>query len=125
MGRTGMAAAPAHANYQIDRRRLIEAAAAFSVLAPLSAEAAEPAHAARIEELIARMTLEEKAGQLTLMPDESRAGALANANPQQVSRRNELLAGIRAGQIGGVFNGVGAEGARALQRIAIEETRLR
>ncbi len=114
---------PLHA---IDRRFLLQSAAgaAFaSVIA--SAGQADAASEERIEALIARMTLEEKAGQLTLMPDNSRAGALAGANPQQAAQRNDILAGVRAGRIGGLFNGVGAAGARALQRVAVEHSRLR
>lgn len=89
---------------------------------PVRASAADEA---RIEDLIRRMTLEEKAGQLTIMPDLSRAGAFANANPSQVAQRNEILDQVRDGEVGGLFNGVGAAGARELQRIAVEESRLK
>lgn len=108
----------------LDRRALLKTAAALTAITSAPAVAATPSDEARIEGLITQMSLEEKAGQLTLMPDASRAGALANANPAQVSERNQILEQIRAGRIGGLFNGIGAAGARELQRIAVEESRL-
>jgi beta-glucosidase len=113
---------------ETDRRRVLQGAAAIGLAASVpgsGAEAAEPRHEALIEQLIARMTVEEKAGQLTIMPDLSRAGAFANANPQQKAEREDVLEQVRGGEVGGLFNGVGAEGARQLQKIAVEETRLK
>jgi len=62
----------------------------------------------RIEELLACMTLEEKAGQLNLI---SGTNSL---------RENELKQGL----IGSFLNITGAEQTNRLQRIAVEETRL-
>lgn len=110
----------------LDRRRLLMGMTALSVMAAAAAPVrASAADEARIEDLIRAMTLEEKAGQLTIMPDLSRAGAFANANPTQVAERNEILDQVRQGEVGALFNGVGAEGARELQRIAVEESRLK
>jgi beta-glucosidase len=111
---------------ETDRRRLLQATlgAAFASLVS-DAFALSAREERSIEDLIAAMTLEEKAGQITLMPDGSRAGALANANPTQRAEREEIFADVRAGRLGGLFNGVGAEGARALQRAAVEQSRLR
>lgn len=78
-----------------------------------------------IEQLIACMTLEEKAGQLSLYTDSSRNEAAA-ANPAAAAQsRAELLHEITQGRITGLFNGVGAAGAHALQRVAVEQSRLK
>ena len=90
-----------------------------------------------IENLLARMTLEEKAGQLSMYADGTRAdddaaatgddaAAAANANPSvQPQTRGELLRAIAEGRVGALFNGVGVHGARQLQRQAIEHSRLK
>ena len=78
-----------------------------------------------IEALIARMTLEEKAGQLSIYLDVAREEQ-PNANPVQVALAQENLAReIVEGRIGGLFNGVGAASARALQKFAVEGSRLK
>ncbi|MES1158966.1 MAG: glycoside hydrolase family 3 N-terminal domain-containing protein [Terricaulis silvestris] len=112
---------------EMNRRRLLQAAAAASAFAGViaRAEVANADDERAIEALLARMTLEEKAGQLTLLPDNARAGALAGANPAQQNQTNDTLTEIRAGRIGGLFNGVGAAGGRALQRAAVEDSRLK
>lgn len=79
----------------------------------------------QIEELLARMTLEEKAGQLTTYGDEVRK-LNPGINPDVNRRRaDELLEEIRAGRVGSLFNGRGVEGARLAQRIAVEESRMK
>lgn len=81
---------------------------------------------AQVEALIARMTPEEKAGQLTLVAavyehepsdDERKPG-----EPTAMQRQ---LDEIRAGRISAVFNGIGAGWARQLQRAAVEQSRLK
>jgi beta-glucosidase len=95
--------------------------------AALAAPAAddEARIASRIESLIARMTLEEKAGQLTLVAavreDEESDRDRKPGEPTAMQRQ---LAEIREGRIGAVFNGIGADWARKLQRAAVEESRL-
>jgi beta-glucosidase len=77
-----------------------------------------------IDSLIATMTLEEKIGQLTLLADVVRPFAF-DVNPDpMIWKPEQMLALIRAGQVGALFNGVGAAQGRELQRIAVEETRL-
>jgi beta-glucosidase len=79
----------------------------------------------QIEALISRMTIEEKAGQLTILDDDVR-NTPAGVNPE--SRRREmdaLLADVRAGRIGALFNGQGAAAGRETQRIAVESSRLK
>lgn len=78
-----------------------------------------PLESSRVADLVSRMTLEEKAGQLTLM---NAAFTLPNqvttnvglARDQAVER-GEIL----AGRLGGVFNGSGAAWARDLQEAAM------
>ena len=79
----------------------------------------------RIESLIARMTLAEKAGQLSCFGDAIRPPRIP-FNPNAVSSNAAAqLADIRAGKIGMLFNGVGVSGARQAQKAAIEGSRLK
>lgn len=80
---------------------------------------------AQIEVLIKAMTPEEKAGQLTILADEFR-NTPPGVNPEFKRRQiNELLADVRAGRVGALFNGQGVTLGREAQRIAIEESRLK
>jgi beta-glucosidase len=75
----------------------------------------------RIESLIARMTVEEKVGQLSLYAP---AGEIVG-NPQAAHQSAEReLADIRAGRITGFFNGQGLEAKRRAQQAAVKESRL-
>ncbi|WP_162587051.1 glycoside hydrolase family 3 N-terminal domain-containing protein [Variovorax sp. RA8] len=77
---------------------------------------------ARIESLIARMTVEEKVGQLSLYAP---AAVDTVANPQGARQsEEEQLAQIRAGRVTGLFNNEGLEGKRRAQRAAVNESRL-
>ena len=71
---------------------------------------------ARIEALLAAMTLGEKIGQMTLVS----AGAAVTGPGGPV---DHLLA-VRSGAVGAICNLWGAEQTQKLQRIAVEETRL-
>ena len=69
-----------------------------------------------ISELMSRMTLDEKLGQLNLPPsDDIVTGQTINSN---------IGAAVAAGQVGGTFNIKGAAKIRDLQKIAVENTRL-
>src|SRR5689334_20808585 len=71
-----------------------------------------------IEKLLRDMTLDEKIGQLTMG---NRGGVFHSNNPSD----DDLLDDLRAGRLGSLI-GIYGEGATTrLQRIAIEETRLR
>ncbi|HEV7633763.1 MAG TPA: glycoside hydrolase family 3 N-terminal domain-containing protein, partial [Steroidobacteraceae bacterium] len=101
---------------------------ALCAVGTCSAAANEPAADARdpqIEALIARMTIEEKAGQLSIFADEVRSME-PGVNPE-VNRRQatDLLKGIRAGSVGAVMNGIGVAGGRLMQRTALEESRMK
>jgi len=73
---------------------------------------AAPASAQSLDSLLARMTLEEKLGQLNLLSADGRA------SPQQMQL-------VRAGKLGGLFNVIGAENTTPVQRIAVTESRLK
>ncbi|UNK56333.1 glycoside hydrolase family 3 C-terminal domain-containing protein [Pseudoxanthomonas daejeonensis] len=79
---------------------------------------------ARVESLLARMTLEEKVGQLGMFADMVRPFA-PDVNPEaNVRNAAEVLDQVRAGRVGALFNGVGAAQGREIQRVAVEESRL-
>jgi beta-glucosidase len=79
-----------------------------------------------VDDLVSRMTLEEKAGQLSLMASAWGGGVAASLNPpsegssfpQQVDEARQWL-------LTGVFNGNGARMARILQTAAVKESRLK
>ena len=81
---------------------------------------------AAAESLIAQMTVEEKAGQLTLMAAAWAGGAATALNPAgAASSFDEQLAQVRAGRLTGVFNGNGAVMAQRMQTAAMRESRLK
>jgi beta-glucosidase len=71
-----------------------------------------PAAAQNLDSLLARMTLDEKLGQLNLLSADGRA------SPQQIQL-------VRAGRLGGLFNVIGAENTTPVQRVAVTESRLK
>ncbi len=78
----------------------------------------------RLSDLIARMTLEEKVGQLGVFADMVRPFA-PDVNPEaNVRNAEEVLAQVRTGRVGTLFNGVGAALGRQIQKVAVEESRL-
>ena len=97
--------------------------AAASLLVSGAASAAIPANDAEkarmdafITELMGKMTLDEKLGQLNLPPsDDIVTGQAIDSN---------IGAAVAAGKVGGTFNIKGAAKIRELQRIAVEESRL-
>ena len=70
----------------------------------------------RIDTLLAAMTVEEKIGQLTMA-----AAAQAVTGPVLASG---VIEGIRAGRVGSLLNIWGAGEVHAVQKIAVEKTRL-
>lgn len=78
----------------------------------------------RLEALLARMTLEEKVGQLGIFADMARP-FIPGINPEMNERdANQTLDLVRTGRAGALFNGVGAALGREAQRVAVEESRL-
>ncbi|WP_132896698.1 glycoside hydrolase family 3 N-terminal domain-containing protein [Sphingomonas sp. PP-CC-3A-396] len=81
---------------------------------------------ASVEALIGRMTVVEKAGQLTLMAAAWAGGAATSLNPAGgTASFDSQLADVRAGRLGGVFNGNGAVMAQRMQTVAMRESRLK
>ncbi|AMM50315.1 beta-glucosidase [Rufibacter sp. DG15C] len=74
----------------------------------------------RIEDLLAKMTLEEKVGQLNFV-----VGELFNTGPTvRTTESNKFDEAIKKGQITGMFNIHGAAYIGKLQRLAVKESRL-
>jgi beta-glucosidase len=79
-----------------------------------------------IDGLIARMTPDEKAGQLTLNPAAWGGGVATALNPPTSGPSFEgQLAEAVAGRLTGVFNGNGAEMARRMQTATMTRSRLK
>ncbi len=85
---------------------------AFGCSAPATLAAQRPAAERHIDSLLARMTLEEKLGQLNQLSVDNQPTA-------------EQLALLRKGLVGSLFNLTGAAATRDAQRIAVMESRLR
>src|ERR1041384_3369568 len=84
----------------------------FASVLCLSVGLAVRLDAQNLDSLLARMTLEEKLGQLNLL------SANGRASPEQMQL-------VRAGKLGGLFNVMGAENTTPVQRIAVTESRLK
>ncbi|MBZ9649195.1 glycoside hydrolase family 3 C-terminal domain-containing protein [Sphingobium sp. 3R8] len=77
----------------------------------------------RVDALIAKMTLEEKAGQMTCLADSFRP--FNPPNPQVgIQDEKRLAQEIRRGRVGCLFNGIGVAGGRRAQEIAVKDSRL-
>jgi beta-glucosidase len=109
----------------LSRRALLKGASALAVTVatgPLLARVRRPVDP-RIDALIAGMSLEEKAGQLSIYSDPVRNdGAAVNPGLQQ-QNLGELKARIARGEMTGLFNGSGVAVGRELQRVAVEQSR--
>ncbi len=79
-----------------------------------------------VDQLIARMSLEEKAGQLQLMASAWGGGAALSLNPPgSGSDFQQQVNEAREGLLTGVFNGNGARMARILQTAAVTQSRMK
>lgn len=114
-----------------NRRTVVAGLAALSALAaglvaaPRTAHARQARDLARVEDLIARMTIQEKAGQLNLLADPFRFRP-QNVNPLDgEGNPGRVTEMIREGKVTGLFNGVGAEAGARIQRISMNESRLK
>ncbi|MEG3125454.1 beta-glucosidase BglX [Sphingomonas sp. GB1N7] len=118
------------ARQDISRRALMMGAATVSAWLASPARAlmaqTDGALPASLEDVLRRMTVEEKAGQLTLMAAAWAGGAANALNPAGAASSFEAqMAEVRAGRLTGVFNGNGAEMARQMQTAAMRESRLK
>ena len=107
------------------RRGLLLGASAFALLAQVPVGFALPRRAAKasafIDALIARMSVEEKAGQLTLSSSAQQTDAAAAANPiNAVPTAEGQLAAARAGRVTGIFNGSNVLWHQQLQQAALQ-----
>jgi beta-glucosidase len=78
-----------------------------------------------VDDLIRRMTVEEKAGQLSLMASAWGGSSAASLNPPGNSDFGKQVEEARRGQLTGVFNGNGARMHRMLQTAAVRESRMK
>lgn len=110
------------------RRNLLKGAASSFIIITAAGQYHRANAAPRdvqIESLIARMTLEEKAGQLSIFADSTRSNA-GNINPTAVkSGVDDIKNQIRMGKITALFSAKGVAGARDYQRVSLEETRMK
>lgn len=104
----------------LDRRDVLRASAllAASAWAPVGLAAPRPDHRARIDQLIGKMTLAEKLGQMNQVPGGRQKALNSKLDAAALDR-------VRRGEIGSFLNAAGAATTRDLQRIAIEELRLK
>jgi beta-glucosidase len=106
------------------RRGFLSGAAALAGLA-VTAPPAFARASGRVEALLAQMTLQEKAGQLSCFADMIRP-PISDINPLvNIRNAQTLTAEIKAGRIGTLFNGVGAQAALETQKAAVEGSRLK
>ena len=116
---------------RISRRAALLGAGAIAAWASSPARAMLQAAArlpipAFVDGLIAKMTLAEKAGQLTIMPAAWSGGVATQLNPSNQGPGFEAqLDEVRQGLLTGVFNGNGAEMARRMQTAAMTQSRLK
>lgn len=103
-------------------KNIVIMAAAISMSASMASAAIPPTPAEQakmdkyITQLMSKMTLDEKLGQLNLPPsDDIVTGQTINSN---------IGSAVAKGQVGGTFNIKGAEKIRDLQKIAVEKSRL-
>lgn len=118
-------------NTRISRRAALMAAGATAawIASPARAllQAAERGGTpATIDQLLERMTLEEKAGQLTIMAAAWGGGTALSLNPASAGPDfKHQVEEVRQGQLTGVFNGNGATMARIMQTAAVRESRMK
>jgi beta-glucosidase len=106
------------------RRGFLSGAAALAGLA-VTAPSAFARASGRVEALLSQMTLEEKAGQLSCFADMIRP-PIGDMNPLvNIRNAQTLTAEIKAGRIGTLMNGVGAQAALDTQKAAVEGSRLK
>ncbi|MBP8789867.1 MAG: beta-glucosidase BglX [Breznakibacter sp.] len=74
----------------------------------------------RVEDLLSKMTLEEKLGQMNQVSNPYLSTGTGESNDLNRGYDDQ----VRAGSIGSFLNVIGAEDTRRLQTIAVEETRL-
>lgn len=108
---------------ELSRRSLLKSGAVIGGLSLIPSLAL--ARSERVETLLARMTLAEKAGQLSCFSDQIRMrGAPFNPGLPPTGNAAAQLERVRSGAVGMLFNGAGYAGAKAAQDAALA-TRLK
>ncbi|MDE2112121.1 MAG: glycoside hydrolase family 3 C-terminal domain-containing protein [Alphaproteobacteria bacterium] len=114
--------APSHT-----RRSVLKGTASvvvLSVMAPPAYAKIRSADDRFIDDLIAKMSIEEKAGQLSLYSDSTRFDYVRVNPGADAKNKLQVEADIAKGLITGLFNGIGVAGGRELQKVAVEQSRL-
>ncbi len=107
----------------IDRRDLLIRTLGGVLALGVPRRAMAQADVDRVDALIAQMTVEEKAGQMTCLADSFRP--FNPPNPAAgIQDEKRLAQEVRKGRVGCLFNGIGVAGARRAQEIAVNESRL-
>jgi len=89
----------------------------FAVLMTVQANAQDPKMKPFIDALMKKMTLEEKLGQLNLPA----SGDIVTGR----AMNNDIFDKIKSGKVGGLFNIKSVEKIKLVQKVAVEETRLK
>lgn len=109
------------------RRRAILLGGAAALAALRTRSLAQPqTRIEAVERLIAQLTIEEKAGQLTIFPAAQASAPATAVNPATVvGSLEEQASQVRDGLLGAVFNGSSAGWHRRMQEVAVRESRLK
>lgn len=97
-------------------RPFLAVCAALSFSAVFAQKTSAPNIESRVEALLAKMTLDEKIGQLNQLPGDISTGT-------DVSK-DDLLSQIRLGKIGSILSHTNFQNKITMQRVAVNETRL-
>jgi beta-glucosidase len=100
-------------------RRTITAIVLMFLLS-ISAYGADPSIEKRVNELLGKMTLEEKVGQINQINQGTATGIVVNGKPSTV----QVEQAVAEGRIGSMLNVTGAAESNRLQKIAVEKSRL-
>jgi beta-glucosidase len=107
----------------LDRRQIILGALSGAMTLGVPARLLAQSDVARVDALIGKMTLEEKAGQMTCLADSFRP--YNPPNPEAgIQNEKQLAQEIVKGRVGCLFNGIGVAGGRRAQEMAVKQSRL-
>ena len=99
------------------RQLLLVFLAFFAISGNILAQGKDPKMDKFINDLMSKMTLEEKIGQLNLPS----SGDITTGQ----AKSSNIAEKIKKGQVGGLFNIKGVEKIKEVQRIAVEQSRLK
>ena len=105
------------ATTQTDQSLLVAAENSTEAQVQTGWAAPDPERDRFIDDLIGRMTLDEKIGQMTLLT--------SNWESTGPTMRDSYKQDIQAGKVGNIFNAYTAKYTRELQQLAVEHTRLK